>query len=130
MRGRKRSLYCVVIIIILHAYVYVLCDYTTACLVRLTRMLYSYCFVRCYFQDLFETSCSLLVKILSSFYLRPVFHPYCMNTATHWKKSRFTLLDRSYFLMIDSLSIAFHMSAMCMLTVNEILPPSYVKYFH
>ena len=93
-----------------------------ACLVRLTlivfamrgRWPYSWCFVRCCLQDLFNIARSILVQLPSSFFSSrfvsvQVVHPYIsMDTTAAWKKLRFILSVMSDFHMIDSLSIAVH----------------------
>ena len=92
----------------------------TACLVRLICMvlemggkwLYSCCFVRCSFQDMFNIARSILVQLPSSFFSVRfvgvhVVYPYSrIDKTTARKKFRFILLDRSDFHMIDDLSIA------------------------
>ena len=70
------------------------------------------CFVGCYFQDLFNIACSILVQLLSSLFSLSfvsihVVHPYsCMDTTAAWKKFHFILSDRSDFHMTNNLSIA------------------------
>ena len=114
-----------------------------ACLVCLTWMilemrgkwLYSCCFVKCCFQDLFNIACSILVQFPSSFFSVCfvsiyVVYPYSsIDTTAAWKKSRFILSDRSDFLMIDNLLIAVNSSAGCILSlsVDEILLLRYVN---
>ena len=104
------------------AYEFVLLQQRPACLVRLIWMVlemggrwpYSCCFVGCCFQDLFNIAFSILVQFPSSFFsLRLVsihmVHPYSwIDTTAAWKKLRLILSNRSYFHMIDNLSIAFH----------------------
>ena len=93
-----------------------------ACLVRLTwiffvmggRWPYSWCFVGCCCQDLFNIARNILVWLPSSFFSShfvsiQVVHPYSsIDTTAAWKKLRFILLVRSDFHMINSLSIAVH----------------------
>ena len=93
-----------------------------SCLVRLTlivfvmggRWPYSWCFVGCCLQDLFNIACNILVLLPSSFFsIRlvsvQIVHPYSsIDTTAAWKKLRFILSMRSDFHMIDSLSIAVH----------------------
>ena len=73
---------------------------------------YSYCFVGCYLQDLFNVAHIILVLFLSSFFFirlvsAHVVHPYSsIDTTAAWKKLRFILSVRSDFHMTDSLSIA------------------------
>ena len=94
----------------------------SACLVRLTRIVfvmggrwsYSWCFVGCCLQDLFNIARSNLVQLPSSFFSSrfvsvQVVHPYSsIDTTAAWKKLHFILSVRSDFHMIDSLSIAVH----------------------
>ena len=98
---------------------------------------YSCCFAGCYFQDLFkitEHSCVVSIKLFFSIRLVSidVVHPYSsMDTATAWKKSRFILLDRSEFHIIDNISIADHAFARRIsiaLSIDEILLPRYVNF--
>ena len=93
-----------------------------ACLVRLTWIVfvmggswpYSWCFVGCCRQDLFNIALNVLVQLPSSFFSSrfvsvQVVHPYSnINTTAAWKKLRFILSVRLDFHMIDSLSIAVH----------------------
>ena len=93
-----------------------------ACLVHLTwivfvmggRWPYSYCFVGCCLQDLFNIACSILMYLLSSFFSIHlvsvhVVHPYSsIDIIIAWKKLRFILSVRSDFHMTDSLLIAVH----------------------
>ena len=73
---------------------------------------YSCCFVGCCFQDLVNIAPNILVQFPTSFssmnfVIIHVVHLYSsIDTTTAWKKSNLTLLDRSDFYMIDSLSIA------------------------
>ena len=92
----------------------------SACLVRLTRMVwemvgrwpYSCFFVECCFHDLFKTARSILVQFPSSlFSMRfvsvQVVQPYSSaDTNTAWKNCRFNLTVRSDFHMTDNLFIA------------------------
>ena len=85
------------------------------CLVRLTcivfvmggRWPYSWCFVGCCLQDLFNIARSILVQLPSSFCSSrfvsvQVVHPYSsIDTTAAWKKLRFNLSVRSDFHMID-----------------------------
>ena len=74
----------------------------------------SCCFVGCYFQDLFNIACSILVQLPSSFVSIclvsvHVVHPYSsMDTITAWKKMHFISSDKSDFHMTDKLTIAVH----------------------
>ena len=93
-----------------------------ACLVRLTgivyvmggRWPYSWCFVECCRQDLFNIDCNILAYLPSSFFSSrfvsvQVVHPYSsIDTTAASKKLRFILFVRSDFHRIDSLSIAVH----------------------
>ena len=111
-----------------------------ACLVRLTwivfvmggRWPYSWCFVGCCYQDLFNIACNILVLLPSSFFSScfvsvQVVHPYSsIDTTAAWKKLRFILSVRSDFHMIDRLWIAVHafVSRVSMsFSVDEILLP-------
>ena len=117
-----------------------------ACLVRLICIVlemgdkwpYSCCFVRCCFQDLLNIARSILVQFLSSFVSIRfvgvyVVQPYSsINKTAAWKKFHFYLSDRLDFHMTDSLSIAFHAFAMCILisfSVDETLLPRYVTIY-
>ena len=65
---------------------------------------YSWCFVGCCLQDLFNIARNIFS---SRFVSVQVVHPYSsIDTTAAWKKLRFFLSVRSYFHMIDSLSIA------------------------
>ena len=93
-----------------------------ACLVHLTLIVfmmggwwpYSYCFVECCLQDLFNTARSILVKLPSSFFsidlaIIHLVHPYNrIDMTAAWKKLRFILSVRSDFHMTNSWSIAVH----------------------
>ena len=82
-----------------------------ACLVRLTWIIfvmsgkwpYSCCFLRCYLQDLFNNTHSILVLLPSRFFSTRlvsihVVHPYSSNgTTAAWKKLHFILSVRSDF---------------------------------
>ena len=116
----------------------------TACLVSLIWMVlvmrgkcpYSFCFVGCCFQDLFNMAHSILMHFPSSLFsiflvsIRVV-HPYSkIDTTDAWKKLRFNLSDRIDFHMIDNLSIAVHSFAsriLMSLSVDETLLPRYVN---
>ena len=94
----------------------------SACVVRLIWMVlemgskcqYSYCFVECCYQDLFNLACCILGQFPSTFYsIRLVsvhlVHPYSrIDKTTAWKRLRFILSDRYDFHMIDNLLIAIH----------------------
>ena len=94
----------------------------SACLVRRIWMVfemggtwpYSFCFVRCWFLDLFNTAHSIRVRLPSSLFSIRLFsvhvvHSYSsMDTTTAWKKLRFILSDRSDLHVTDSLSIAVY----------------------
>ena len=73
---------------------------------------YSSCFVKCCLQDLFNTTCSILVQLPSSFLpiclvSIHVVHPYSSIDIDHClEKLHFILSDRSDFHNTDSLSIA------------------------
>ena len=75
---------------------------------------YSYFFVGCCFQDMFNVARNILVQMPSSFFsLRlvsvHVVHPYSsIDTTAAWKKLRFILFDSSAFNMTDSLLMAVH----------------------
>ena len=74
------------------------------------RWLYSYCFMACCFQDLFNIALSILVQLLFSFFLYTLSqHPHgYMDMTAAWRKLHFILSNRSYFHMTESLSIAIH----------------------
>ena len=92
------------------------------CLVRLTwivfvmggRWPYSWCFVGCCRQNLFNIARNILVLLPSSFFSScfvsvQVFHPFSsIDTTTAWKKVHFISPVKFYFHMIDSLSKAVH----------------------
>ena len=92
------------------------------CLVHLIRMVlemgsrwpYSWCFVVCCFQDLFNIAHSILVQFPSSFFSIclvsvHMVHPYSrIDITASWKKLCFILLDKSNFHMIYNLLIAVH----------------------
>ena len=92
------------------------------CLVRLTwiifvtggRWPYSWCFVGCCRQDLFNIARNILVSLPSSLFSSRfvsvnVVHPYhSIDTTTAWRKLCFILSVRSDFHMTDGLSIAVH----------------------
>ena len=75
---------------------------------------YSFCFVRCCFQELFNIVGSILVQLPSSFFsIRlvsvHVVYPYSrIDTNAASMKLCFILSDRSEFHMIDNLSIAVY----------------------
>ena len=111
-----------------------------ACLVRLTlvvfvmggRWLYSWCFVGCCRQDLFNIARNIFVKLPFSFFSSrfvsvQVVHPYSsINTTAAWMKLRFILSVRFDFHMIDSLSIsvyAFVSRVSMSFSVDETLLP-------
>ena len=115
-----------------------------ACLDCFTRMVcemegkwpHSYCFVGFCLQYLFKTARSILALFPSSFSsMRLVrvqmVRPYSsIDSATTWKKSRFTLPTRSDFHTTENLSIAVHAFARRMLTslsVDEMLLSRYVN---
>ena len=93
-----------------------------ACLVRLTWIIfvmggkwpYSWYFVGCCHQDLFNFVRNVLVSLPSSFFSSrfvsvQVVHPYSsIDTTAAWKKMRFILSVRSDFHTTDSLSLAVH----------------------
>ena len=72
---------------------------------------YSYCFVGCCFQDLFNMAHCILVQLPSSFFsIRlvsiHVVHPHSrIDTISAWKKLHFILSD---FHVTNNLSIAVH----------------------
>ena len=111
-----------------------------ACLVRLTwivfvmggRWSYSYSFVACCLQDLFNIARSTLVWLPSSSFssrfvsVQVVHHYGSIDTTAAWKKLRFILSVRSDFHMIDNLSIAVHAFVSCIsmsFSVDETLLP-------
>ena len=115
-----------------------------ACLVRITlivfvmggRWPYSWCLEGCCHQDLFKISRNILVWLPSSFFSSrfvsvQVVHPCnSIDTTVAWKKLRFILSVRSYFLMIARLSIAVHafVNRVSMsFSVNEKLLPRLVN---
>ena len=115
-----------------------------ACLVCLIWMVlemekrwpYSSCFVGCCFQDLFITTRSIFVQLLSSlFFIRFVsihmVDSYSnMDTTAAWKKLPFYLLGWSDLHIIDRLSIAVYAFAshvVMTFSVDEMLPLSYVN---
>ena len=75
---------------------------------------YSFCFVGCCFQDLFNITRRILVQVSSdSFSIRlvrvQVVHPYSsIDTTAPWKKLRFILSDESDFHLISNLTTAVH----------------------
>ena len=110
------------------------------CLVRLTWVVfvtgggwpYSCCFVGCCLQDLSNTTRSIFVLLPSSlfsiyFVCIHVVHPYSsIDTTTAWKKLCFISSVRSNFHMTNSLSLAVHTFARCVLmsfSVDETLLP-------
>ena len=112
-----------------------------ACLVRLIWMVfviggrwpYSYCFVGSCFQDLFNITRSILVKLPSNlFSIRfvsvNVVHLYSsMDTTAVWEKMRFISSDRYDFHVTNNQLIAVHAftSRVSMtFSVNETLLPS------
>ena len=115
-----------------------------ACLIRLTwivfviggRWPYSFCFVGCCLQDWFSIACSILVKLLSSFFSIllvsvHVVHLYSsIDMTAAWKKWRFILSVRFNFHMTDSLLITDHAFASRVLMsflVDETLLPWWVN---
>ena len=117
-----------------------------ACLVRLTlivfviggRQPYSWCFVGCCLQNLFNIVCSILVQLLFSFFSSClvnvyVVHPYSsIETIDAWKKLRFILSVRSDFHMTDSLSKTVHAfvsHVSVSFSVDETLLPRQVNLF-
>ena len=99
-----------------------------ACLVRLTWIVfvmggtwpYSWRFVECFLQDLFNITRSILVELPSSFTSRlvsvqVVLSYSSIDTTAGWKKLRFLLSVRSDFHIIDSLSIAVNAFVSCFL---------------
>ena len=83
-----------------------------------------------------KTARSNLVLFLSSFFsihsvIVEELHSYkCTDTATAWKKFRFTLSVKSDFHKIDTLSIVFHAltrRTMTSLSVDRILMPGYIN---
>ena len=86
---------------------------------------YSYCFVGCCFQDLFNITCSILVLLLSSFFSIclvsiHVVNAYmeCMDMTAAWKKL--------HFILSDSLSIAVHAftnHVLVLFSIDEMLLP-------
>ena len=101
------------------------------------KWLYSSWFMKCCFQDLFKTACSIRVyfpcRFFPMYFVRvKVVHPYnSIDTATVWKKSRFILLDKSDFYIIYNLSIACNTFARIILTslsVEEILLLMYMNW--
>ena len=102
-----------------------------------SRWLYNYFFVGCCFQDLFKTETTQECCRLSSFFSMHsvsvhVLHSYnSKDTVTDWKKSGFILSESLHFHMTNTMSIAFHAVAGCMLTslsVDEILLLRYVNW--
>ena len=83
-------------------------------------MSYSWCFVGCCFQDLFQI-----------FFYTLSHHPYGrIDMTAAWKKLRFILSDMSDFHMIDNLLTTVHAFAIHTLTsfsVHMTLPPMYVN---
>ena len=97
---------------------------------------YSYCFVECCFQGLFNIARSILSQLPSScFSIRfvsvHVVHPYWnIDTTGSWRKWRFILSDMPVFHVIDNQSIvvlAFPRSNLILLSVDETLLPKYVN---
>ena len=88
--------------------------------------------------NLFSTARNILMQLLSSFFSKSFVsvhfvHPYSrIDTPAASKKSRFILLDRLEFHMIDNLSIAVHALArniLMLLSVDETQLPRYVNLF-
>ena len=93
---------------------------------------YSCCFVGCCFQDSFNIVRSILVLLLSSFFSIAllsvhVVHPHSsIETTAAWKKLPFIFSVRSDFQMTDSILIAVHAFASCVMmsvSVDETLLP-------
>ena len=112
----------------------------STCLVHLISMIfemggrwpYSYCFVGCCVQDLFNTARSILMQLLSSFFSIQlvsiqVVHPYStMDMATASKILPFILADMSDFHRINNLWIAVHAftsQVLVSFSVDEMLLP-------
>ena len=77
------------------------------------KWLYSCCFVRCCFQDLFNIAFSILVQFLSNFFSIHWVSVHIVeysriDTTAAWKKLHFILSDKFDFHMIDNLSIAVY----------------------
>ena len=99
-----------------------------------SKWLYSCCFMKYYFQDLFKTTHNIFVLSSLSFFSMclvriQVVHP-CSSTyiATAWKKSHFILSDIH---MINNLSTAIHIFPIHILTslsVDEILLLRYMNW--
>ena len=117
-----------------------------ACLVRLIwivlemggRWLYSWCFVRCCFQDVFNIARNILVQFPSSFFsIRlvsvHVVQPYSkIDLIAAWKKLHFILSDKFDFCKIDNLSIAVYAFArriFMTFSVDETMLPRYVNLY-
>ena len=115
-----------------------------AYLVRLTwivfvmggRWPYSWCFVGCYRQDLFNIARNILVWLPSCFFSSrfvsvQVVHLYSsIDTTAAWKKLRFILSVRFYFHMIDIFLIAVNALVSCVsmsFSVDETLLPREVN---
>ena len=95
---------------------------------------YSCCFVGCCLQVLFNTACSILVQLPSSFFsIRlasiHVVHPYSsIDTIAAWKKLRFILSVMSDSHMTDRLPIAVHaFASRVSFSVDETLLPRKVN---
>ena len=93
---------------------------------------YSYCFVECCFQDLFNIARNILVQFpFLHFVSVHEMHPYSsIDATTTWKKFSFNSSDRSDFHMIDNLLLAVHAYArhkLISLSVGEMLLPRYVN---
>ena len=95
---------------------------------------YSCCFMRCWFQDLFNIAHNILV--LYSFFSIClvniyVVHPYSrVYTTAAWKKLHFISPEKFNFHMIDNLSIIVHAFACQILmsfSVDETLLPRYMN---
>ena len=111
-----------------------------ACLARLVRMVfemggrspYSYCFVRCCLQDLFNTARVILVQLPSSFFVirlvivHMVHLCSSINTTAAWKKLRSILSDKSDLHITDRLLMAvsaFASRVLLSFSVDETLLP-------
>ena len=101
------------------------------------RWLYSYCFIECCFQDVFNIAHSILVQFSSSFFSIHlvsvhVLHPYSrIDMTAAWKKYHSILSDKSDFHMYNNLLIAIHAFACHILmsfSVDETLLLSYVNF--
>ena len=119
-------------------YEFVLLQQCPTCLVHLIWMVlemrgrwsYSFCFVGCCFQDLFNIVCSILMQFLSNFFTTRlvsvhVVHPYSrIDLTAAWKKLFYFIREVWFPYDLYNLSIAVHAFTSCILisfSVDEML---------